>query len=87
MKHAMLVFLLIVAPLAFAQTWCEQDCCDKAHGQWDSDFESCDYSDGSYDACVDVSCPQSKSSVSCCGSAFVLGVVGALAFISQRGSR
>jgi hypothetical protein len=85
MKHAMMLLFLIAAPLAFAQTWCEQDCCDKARGQWDSDFDSCDYPDSSYGACVDEWCTQSKSSVQCCGSAIVLASIGGLAFISRNG--
>jgi hypothetical protein len=46
-----IIALALLAPLSFAQSWCEESCCDEAGGVWDSgswvctgggaDFESC----------------------------------------------
>jgi len=43
MKKTMLgmLALLALAPAAFAQSWCEESCCDEANGNWDSDALEC----------------------------------------------
>jgi len=85
-----IMLLAALAPVAFAQTWCEESCCDESGGSWDSDYEMCDSPGGSYYTCLDDYCSSSASSsgssgnVSCCGSGFILGAVGATAFLCMN---
>jgi len=89
--------MIAFAPVVFAQTWCEQSCCEESGGSWDSDFESCDYPGDSYYACLSDYCSSAayetggtgttggSGSFSCCGSAFILAGVGGAAFIAGSG--
>jgi len=94
MKMAILCILALaaIAPLAFAQTWCEQSCCEENDGSWDSEYEYCTGADSSYYTCLDDYCSSStydtgtggSSNVSCCGSGFILAAVGGVAFIGMN---
>jgi hypothetical protein len=95
MKYAMLAALALLAlsPVAFAQTWCEQDCCEESGGSWDSDYSYCDGPGSSYYQCLSDYCStesyqsgSGSSSVSCCGTGFILAAIGGAAFMSSRGS-
>lgn len=76
----------------FAQTFCEQSCCNDAGGTWDSGYEMCDNADYSYYTCLSEDCSQETGgsyspgpSASCCGSAFVMAAVGGGAlFLSKK---
>ncbi|MFH0737670.1 MAG: hypothetical protein V1827_03215 [Candidatus Micrarchaeota archaeon] len=87
MKNAILALLVLAAmPLAFAQTWCEQSCCENAGGSWDPDYESCDSPDSSYYDCMNSECEgYVGGSASCCGSAFILAAIGFGAYAYRRG--
>jgi hypothetical protein len=93
MKMAILCILALAAfaPPAFAQTWCEQSCCEESGGSWDSDFESCGSPGDSYYSCMSDYCSTSASgagttggsgSPSCCGSIIFLGTLSGAAFIA-----
>ncbi|MCI0504240.1 hypothetical protein L0Y65_06050 [Candidatus Micrarchaeota archaeon] len=83
--------LFALAPAAFAQTWCEQSCCEENGGSWDSDYEYCSGADSNYYTCMDDYCSTSSyetgtgssSNVSCCGSGFILAAVGGVAFLGM----
>ncbi len=93
MKYALLALLALAAssPVAFAQTWCEQDCCEESGGTWDSDYDYCENPGSSYYECVSDDCSSASyqpargsASVSCCGSGFILASIGAVAFLRLR---
>ncbi len=92
--------LSAIAPMAFAQTWCEQSCCEESGGSWDSGIESCDYPGDSYYSCLSDYCSTStygtgtgdgsgtsggSGSSSCCGSIIFLATLGGAAFIAGNG--
>ena len=88
-----LLLVLGLAGLGFAQSWCEESCCDSAGGTWDSDYEYCSGADSSYYTCTSDYCSQgtstgsnsSGSSSSCCGSGFILmSVIGGAMFVRAK---
>jgi hypothetical protein len=88
MRYAMVgLFLLLgLAPLAFAESdACEQNCCGVSGGSWDEDFGSCSEPGSSYYSCINQCEGMAGTSVSCCGSAFVLAAVGAALFVLNGG--
>ncbi len=87
MKFAIigLLALLGLAPLAFAQSdACERSCCDSNGGTWDSDFGTCEYPSDGYYSCINQCEGMAGGSVNCCGSAFILGSIGAALFLSKK---
>ncbi len=80
--------LFALAPAAFAQTWCEQDCCEESGGTWDSEYEYCENAGSTYSECLSDWCSSdvygSTGSSSCCGPSFLLAAIGGAAFIAGR---
>ena len=98
MRLLILVAMLAMGSLAFAQYECEESCCYSYAGTWDADFHMCNDHNVGYLNCVDEcrygspddgSYPTSaedpySTSFSCCGPAFMLaGLVGAAVFLKN----
>ena len=75
------LFLLALAPMAFAQNECKQSCCQTSGGSWNYDFQSCDPPSSSYYQCIS----QCSSGLNCCGAAFLLASVGVGALLAKKG--
>lgn len=57
-KHLMaaMLALLALAPAAFAQSWCEESCCDEAGGVWDGDSWTCFNGGSEFESCKNEWC-------------------------------
>ena len=86
MKTFVLMLVLALAPLAFAQSSaCEENCCVSSGGSWDSDFESCDSAGNSYYSCINSCEGMAGANVSCCGSAAILlALLGGAMFVTKN---
>ena len=90
MKFLVLVAVLAMSSLAFAQYECEESCCYATAGTWDDDFNMCNGHNVGYLNCIN-DClegdqmPYAESDAySCCGPAFMLvGLVGAVFFLKN----
>lgn len=81
-----------LAPMANAasdaEVACKKACCEASGGEWDEYFESCDTPSSSYYTCINY-CgdnTMAKNTPCCCGSAFILSIVGGALFLVKKQS-
>jgi len=92
MRLLLILLLMALTPLAFAQSDCEEICCYAEGGTWDPDFEMCNDHYATYLNCIN-ECLEAEQGpyegsfdyeYSCCGPMFMLiGLVGAAVFLKN----